>query len=362
MKKRILIVDDEESVAFFLAESLAEGRPDYQVEIVLSGEEALEKISAQPFDLVITDLRMPGINGLELMEQVRTLSPRTRLILITAYGSPEVETTAYRLGACRYLTKPFPMETLLTTVQEALAEVKRTGGDILILPDEQFDEIARCLANLRFELGAQCVLLADIYGHMLAHAGTIDGVNLQVLISLGGGTFAAAYELARHLHEEDALTLNYHEGKRLDIYAASVNENLFLFLLFDKRQQSSRIGMVWLYTRRMLQQLRALISDTDRVSAGQVLDWDFGALLSAHLDQAFAEPSPWTESAPKNTMASQEMTLEEATRLLQEAPDRFPPYVGPPETISTTSPPTLTFEQALKMGLLDPSWAPDGEE
>jgi len=357
MGSQILVVDDEESVAFFLAENLAEQGADYQVETVNSGEEALAKIAAQPFDLVITDLRMPGINGLELMERVRALSPHTRLILMTAYGNPDVEAASYRLGACRYLAKPFPIQTLFATVQEALAEAKTPCRDILILSDEQFDEIARCLADLRFELSAQCILLADLTGQMLAHVGSVEGVDLQVLISLVSGSFATAFELARHLEEEQALTLNYHEGRRLDIYSANVNREIFLVLLFDKRQQCSRIGMVWLYTRRTLQQLRALISHTDRVSAAQVLDDDFGTLLSAHLDQVFANPASGNGSDQKNIAAAPEMTLEEATRLLQEAPSPPSPAVSSPfETISTASPQTFTLEQAVKMGLLDPSW------
>lgn len=357
--KRILIVDDEESVAFFLAENLVEQEPGYQVETASSGEEALAKMTARPFDLVITDLRMPGINGLELIERARVHSPHTRLILMTGYGNPRVEAASYRLGACRYLAKPFSIQALITAVQEALAEVKTPGRDILILADDQFDEIARCLADLRFELGAQCILLADITGQMLAHVGTIEGVDLQVLISLVGGSFATAFELARHLEEEQALTLNYHEGKLLDIYSANVNEELFLVLLFDKRQQSSRIGMVWLYTRRTLQQLRALVSGGDRVSAGQVLDNDFGALLSTHLDQLFTNPSPGDEPEQESnlTPGEQEMTLEEATRLLQgnHSAASSPP-AGPAETASTASTTTFSLEQALKMGLLDPSW------
>jgi len=353
--KRILIVDDEESVAFFLAENLAEQGSDYQVETASSGEEALAKMTTQPFDLIVTDLRMPGINGLELIERARVHSPRTRLILMTGYGNPRVEAASYRLGACRYLAKPFPIQALFAAVQEALAEVKTPGREILILSDERFDEIARCLADLRFELGAQCILLADITGQMLAHVGTVEGIDLQVLISLVGGSFATAFELARHLEEEQALTLNYHEGRRLDIYSANVNKELFLVLLFDKQQQSSRIGMVWLYTRRTLQQLRALIGSTDRVSAGQVLDDDFGVLLSSHLDQLFASPLPGDEPGQKSKITSQELTLEEATRILQ-VPDASPPPSSPFETASTAPTATFTLEQALKMGLLDLPW------
>ncbi len=355
MRKRILIVDDEESVAFFLAENLVEQGADYQVETAASGEEALAKISAQPFDLIITDLRMSGINGLELIEKARIHSPRTRLILMTGYGNPRVEATSYRLGACRYLTKPFHVQALLTAVQEALAEVKTPGRNILVLSDDRFDEIARCLADLRFELGAQCILLADITGQMLAHVGVIEEIDLPVLISLIGGSFATALELARHLEEEQALTLNYHEGRRLDIYSANVNEELFLVLLFDKRQQSSRIGMVWLYTRRTLQTLRALIDSTDRVSADQVLGDDFGTLLNTRLDQLFANPSPGNEPGEKSIAASPELAHKATCVLQDKAPDASSPS-GSFEAASTVSTPTFTLEQALKMGLFDPSW------
>jgi len=105
--KRILIVDDEDKVAFFLRESLEELGRDFVVEAAGSAEEALEKMAAQPFNLIISDLRMPGIDGLELLEQVKEQNPDTRLILMTAYGSDEVEAEARRLEIYQYITKPF---------------------------------------------------------------------------------------------------------------------------------------------------------------------------------------------------------------------------------------------------------------
>jgi len=115
--------------------------------------------------------------------------------------------------------------------------------------------------------------------------------------------------------------------------------------------------MVCLYTRRTLQHLRTLIGHTDRASAGQVLDDDFRALLSAHLDQILAAPLPEGEPGRKSTATSQEPTLEEAFYLLQgETPDAHPPPPSPFETTATAPTPTFTLEQAIKMGLLDPSW------
>jgi len=109
-EKNILIVDDEESVAFFLSENLSALTPNYSVKTAYSGEEALGKVAVEAFDLVVTDLRMPGLNGLELIQQVRALQPKTQAILITAYGNDDIQNTAHHLGACCYITKPFKME------------------------------------------------------------------------------------------------------------------------------------------------------------------------------------------------------------------------------------------------------------
>jgi DNA-binding NtrC family response regulator len=108
--KNILVVDDEESVAFFLSENLSALTPAYSVKTAYSGEEALDKVAIEAFDLVVTDLRMPGLSGLELIQKVRAMQPKTQAILITAYGNEDIKSAAHHIGACCYITKPFKME------------------------------------------------------------------------------------------------------------------------------------------------------------------------------------------------------------------------------------------------------------
>ncbi len=369
MPSRILIVDDEKSVAFFLAENLTQLHTDYEVETARSGEEALAKLSKQTFHLVVTDLKMPGMNGLELMEKIRERYPHTRLILMTAYGNTRVETTAYRLGACRYINKPFKINELNAAVSTALSETEAPGRDILMLSDAQFDNIAQCLADLRFEIGAQCILLADLAGQLVAHVGETEGLELAPLISLIGGGFATAFEMSRYLGESQALTLNYHEGERLDVYSSNVDTRLFIILVFDKRRQRSRIGMVWLYTRRALEQLRTLVRGGERVAASQVLDGDFGALLSDSLDQLLVEPSVSAGAGAagwgdiEESDADRGPTLEEATTALR---DNTPEASDPPPSQTASRPGAqeeiFGLRQALEMGLLDPSWLDDEDK
>lgn len=287
-KKRILIVDDEKKVAFFLQESLEDLGDNYEVVSAETAEAALAQIGSQFFDLIITDLRMPGLNGLELMERVKAISPQTRMILITAYGSDEVEAEARRLQAYSYFTKPFHIEDFMETVQEALKDLAISEKGLLILSDERFNAITQCLSNLRFETGAQCILLADILGQLIAEVGLTEGLDLTTLVSLLAGGFATTFEMSRHLGEREAFNLNFHEGTAYDIYSANVGDQLFLTLIFDRRVQTSRIGMVWLYTKRAIRELLEITATSESVQVDRVLDPEFSASLSDKLDDLFS--------------------------------------------------------------------------
>jgi CheY-like chemotaxis protein len=281
--KRILIVDDEAKVAFFLQESFESLGRNYQVVRAESGESALVEVERKPFDVVITDLRMPGMSGLELMQQVREKNPDTRIILITAYGSDDVEAETRRLQAYRYFTKPFHVEDLIAAVQEALREGAASAPGVLVLSGERFDRITRRLSDLRYEVGAQCILLADITGHLITEVGLTEGVTPLTLTALMGGGFAADLEVARYLREDRSFNLHYHEGLRYDLYSTNIGAQLFLMLVFDRRMGASRIGMVWLYTKRAIHDLLTMVAGDETLGSGDALASD---LVVNRLDSA----------------------------------------------------------------------------
>lgn len=117
---RILIVEDEEKVAFFLKEGLSDPESKLQVVNASSAEEALATMDSCGFDLVIADFRLPGRNGLELINDLRSSHPHTRTMLITAYGSDELEAAAYRHDVSRYFPKPFRLDEFVNAVHEIL--------------------------------------------------------------------------------------------------------------------------------------------------------------------------------------------------------------------------------------------------
>ncbi|MCX8068589.1 MAG: response regulator transcription factor [Anaerolineae bacterium] len=118
---RILVVDDEATTRISLAELLRlEG---YEVQIAASGEEALAIMAQEaPFDLMVVDIKMPGIDGLQLTEAVQQRSPNTVIILLTAFGSLETAIQALRRGAHDYLLKPCPVSQILESVRKGLAK------------------------------------------------------------------------------------------------------------------------------------------------------------------------------------------------------------------------------------------------
>jgi len=117
--ERILLVDDERALKAALATALR--RSGYEVLLADSGEAALQVAETTPVDLLLTDLRMPGMGGLELLSRFRERQRSAAVIVMTAYGSLETAAEAMRLGAADYLTKPFKVADLCAVVARVLA-------------------------------------------------------------------------------------------------------------------------------------------------------------------------------------------------------------------------------------------------
>jgi CheY-like chemotaxis protein len=110
--RSILIVDDEANQRFIVEQALRALAGDWLISTAASGQEALEALSLHAPDLIITDYHMPAMNGLELIAHVRNRHILSRIILITAYSSPELYEAAQRLHIDHYLTKPVPLTLL----------------------------------------------------------------------------------------------------------------------------------------------------------------------------------------------------------------------------------------------------------
>jgi CheY-like chemotaxis protein len=120
--RSILIVDDEANQRLMLEQALRALAYDWQISTAASAQEALESLAMHAPDLIITDYHMPSMNGLELIARVRDRRILSRIILITAYSSPELYEAAQRLNVDHYLTKPVPLTLLRRLATTALEQ------------------------------------------------------------------------------------------------------------------------------------------------------------------------------------------------------------------------------------------------
>ena len=118
--KRILIVEDDPRLRFVLERILESSGRGYEIVTAENGLQALDEVKASPFDLMITDLRMQGMGGMELSQAVRTLSPSTIVVWLTAYSGRETKAEAQRLGVHRCVDKVLEVKQIRQIVHEAL--------------------------------------------------------------------------------------------------------------------------------------------------------------------------------------------------------------------------------------------------
>ena len=128
---RILIVDDNAEIREIVQEYLADS--DCSIEVASDGNEALEKYDKNPHDIIVTDLKMPGISGIELIKLIKQKTDITEFIIITGYASVDTAIDAVKIGAFDYIVKPFRMEELRVAIKNAKEKIflKKVNEELL---------------------------------------------------------------------------------------------------------------------------------------------------------------------------------------------------------------------------------------
>ncbi len=145
--KKVLIVDDEETLTWSMAKSLSKDKDKYEVLIANNGKEAINILNQHRIDLVISDIRMPDINGLDLLLKIRKEYPQTKVIIMTAYGSSEIHKEANRRGSLFYIEKPFEISDIRRIIIDLIGKKKGFQGKVIGL---QLTDIIQmnCLSRL----------------------------------------------------------------------------------------------------------------------------------------------------------------------------------------------------------------------
>jgi CheY-like chemotaxis protein len=141
MDFHILIVDDDPNMLSVLQNSFSE--ENYHVATSSNGLDAIEKCRTQPYDLIISDIMMPGATGLEVLSTAKRINPKTLVILITGFASLETAVSAIREGAYDYITKPFRLEEIKIVVKNALGSIRllRENQRLVLELEEAYQQL-----------------------------------------------------------------------------------------------------------------------------------------------------------------------------------------------------------------------------
>jgi CheY-like chemotaxis protein len=209
---RILIVEDQREVSRLLRSALETLEHKLTIAEIPSGEEAVLDSSRNRIDLLVSDYRLPGMSGIELMRKVRDHNPKAKVILITGQTDPKVRKEVAEAGADAFFIKPVPMADFLDAVERHLGLVETMLPPEPIAADDD-EEVRRglpdLLAGLRQELEANVVLLINDDGRVLARAGDLPDNSIEIpLLSSLLSIYSASQKISYHLGQK--ATSNWH--------------------------------------------------------------------------------------------------------------------------------------------------------
>ncbi len=252
-RKWILIVDDDAKLAALLQESLRTMGEGYDVVTAGGTDEALAKVSKRSFDLVITDLMMPEVDGLQLLEALKVIDPSIVTVVMTAFDSPEIRAEAERFGIYRYFTKPFSIHEFTQCVIDAFKQAEQLQ-EAPAFSKEQLEVIERNLSSLRISVRAHSIALIDSAGKIISFQSVQRDLNMTSLCNaLVTGNAAVAAEVARLLGGRPVYRLSYHEGNDYNVCVYTLNEDFSLVIVFG---QGVKVGQVWFYAKQVVGDLQ----------------------------------------------------------------------------------------------------------
>ncbi len=273
--KQILVVDDHFEMLEFLRSMLELSNQDCEVLAVPSAEEGLLELRRAQFDLLITDVRLPGMSGFDLVRRIKALGREIPVIMITAYSSSQGKKEAADLGVYRYFQKPLDTDSVLTAVHTALhgESVAVTAAKLTVpalQPTAVSDDLQRRLDSLRVDTGAMHLTLTTVVGEILFSAGDGRQFDLKKLMGIVADNLSHSFLLGDELGAAEPFTLQYHTGDDFEFYCANVGRRHFLTLFFDMASRRGRIGTIWVFTQRAIKDLRALLPSLE--NSGQQVE------------------------------------------------------------------------------------------
>ncbi len=366
---KILVVDDSPQISKALSDLLSAS--GYSVRTAPSAERALQILETATFDLIITDLKMTGMTGIDLAKQVLHKTPGLPVVILTGFGDMDSVINALRLGVADYLKKPFSIDEVTSVVEREIAKSKgRQAAPAAAKPAEKpprlyifaqrdLEQIEAVLSRLRAQATAESAMLVEQAGYVIAAKGMSSGTDIEPLSNLIASSRSTSASLASLLGETQDFSTNYMEGQRVSVYTTSLGRGLYLAVVVPK---GTKQGLVWLYAKEAAVEIDRFVqraSEAMQKQLGQAVHTtDADALRKEMADQKVENvferrrtpppPPPHLERTPPPANVS---TI--SFRKDRSQSDVRPSATSEDAAVEEAPPaPNISFEEAMKLGLL----------
>lgn len=342
---RILLVDDQRDILKLLHSTLNTLAHEMDILEAPSGEEALLEASRNKVDLLVSDYRLPGITGVELMHKIRFKYPDVRIILITGMTDRKIRDEILNAGAVAVFDKPISLTDFLDAVERAL------GLDRTILPEEEDGEsgqhqtLANLLANFRQDIDAQAVYLLSDRGRVLACAGALKDNSMEAsLFSALMAIYSAGMKVARYMRQEELDSYHVFAGGDHDLLLIPVNTAYALLLAGNNLATVENI----------LGTVSAMLALRDEVKKALR---SMGVAPVIPEDEEEQENTQYTEPLTQTAVKEIDTLLKGKKKITADELEAFWNDAATTRSNVPTSPDVITYDQARQLGL-----APDEEE
>ncbi|MBN2548744.1 MAG: response regulator [Anaerolineales bacterium] len=342
---RVLIVDDQRDIRNILRVGLETLDPQIKVIDVPSGEEAILVTTRQPIDLLVTDVRLAGISGLELLERARIRNPDLKVILITGMTDPKVQRQVAASGAYAFFYKPIELSDFLATVRNCLG-LKEKAAPKPIPPEEPGPQsLPECLEGLHREMQAFSVVLLDDHGQVVAQDGDLPAeIDVFVLSPALMTAYNASAKLSRLLGVDYPRDAVYVAGKEYDFFLVHVGQALGLWVIVP--------GVGW-DEIQMLKHLRTLdlaVKNLVRILTNMGVSLEVKAEISPEQSEELLQAVPEMVEEPVVDLEAIFKQVPPDKPLTAEA-EAFWDSAVHDAADSVVSPDAISYEQARALGL-----------
>ena len=378
---KILVVDDSPQISKALSDLLSAS--GYSVRTAPSAERALQILESATFDLIITDLKMTGMTGIELAKQVLQKTPGLPVVILTGFGDMDSVVNALRLGVADYLKKPFSIDEVTSVVEREIAKSKgrqvapvtaakpaEKPPRLYIFGQRDLEQIDAVLSRLRAQATAESAMLVEQAGYVIAAKGMSSSADVEPLSNLIASSRSTSASLASLLGEAQDFSTSYMEGQRVSVYTTALGRGLYLAVIVPK---GTKQGLVWLYAKEAAVEIDRFVQRASEVMQKQ-LGHAANTTAAETLRQEMADQKVENVFERRRTPPSPAPRLERTPppsnvstfsfRRDRSQPDVRAGAAREDSTVEETPPaPGISFEEAMKLGLLkDIAPGPPAEE